>query len=127
MVVLVSWFVLFFFLMIRRPPRSTLFPYTTLFRSLGTEHPAVPVRYAEWIVWRDPHCSWTFSRPEHSVCRMADLNAIAVIRVHGSGLTLQGYIPVGWYPTGVVVSPDGQRLLATNAKGVQTRIPSTGY
>src|SRR3712207_8338257 len=44
---------LFFFLMIRRPPRSTLFPYTTLFRSdraqvqgeaparigHGTEHP----------------------------------------------------------------------------------------
>src|SRR3712207_8471311 len=27
------WF--FFFLMIRRPPRSTLFPYTTLFRSSG--------------------------------------------------------------------------------------------
>src|SRR3712207_7283244 len=26
--------VMFFFLMIRRPPRSTLFPYTTLFRSL---------------------------------------------------------------------------------------------
>src|SRR2546427_8232247 len=26
---------LFFFLMIRRPPRSTLFPYTTLFRSPG--------------------------------------------------------------------------------------------
>src|SRR3712207_9383106 len=25
---------IFFFLMIRRPPRSTLFPYTTLFRSL---------------------------------------------------------------------------------------------
>src|SRR5215208_8073646 len=34
---LVAWFVscgfCFFFLMIRRPPRSTLFPYTTLFRS----------------------------------------------------------------------------------------------
>src|SRR5258707_4931674 len=28
-----SLFFLFFFLMIRRPPRSTLFPYTTLFRS----------------------------------------------------------------------------------------------
>src|SRR3712207_7901807 len=26
---------MFFFLMIRRPPRSTLFPYTTLFRSSG--------------------------------------------------------------------------------------------
>src|SRR5258708_20266595 len=29
---------MFFFLMIRRPPRSTLFPYTTLFRS----RPATP-------------------------------------------------------------------------------------
>src|SRR5688572_31732390 len=28
-----SFFLCFFFLMIRRPPRSTLFPYTTLFRS----------------------------------------------------------------------------------------------
>src|SRR5689334_24099425 len=28
-------FIFFFFLMIRRPPRSTLFPYTTLFRSSG--------------------------------------------------------------------------------------------
>src|SRR3712207_7304017 len=28
----------FFFLMIRRPPRSTLFPYTTLFRSLQAAH-----------------------------------------------------------------------------------------
>src|SRR3989441_6192852 len=28
---------LFFFLMIRRPPRSTLFPYTTLFRSPGAQ------------------------------------------------------------------------------------------
>src|SRR5207248_9117839 len=29
---------LFFFLMIRRPPRSTLFPYTTLFRSQARDH-----------------------------------------------------------------------------------------
>src|SRR3712207_9446398 len=37
----------FFFLMIRRPPRSTLFPYTTLFRSreqglLAAVHPVDP-------------------------------------------------------------------------------------
>src|SRR2546430_9038921 len=32
---------IFFFLMIRRPPRSTLFPYTTLFRSsIGNAHAA---------------------------------------------------------------------------------------
>src|SRR4051794_19772731 len=29
----------FFFLMIRRPPRSTLFPYTTLFRSVRLRRP----------------------------------------------------------------------------------------
>src|SRR3712207_9018538 len=32
----------FFFLMIRRPPRSTLFPYTTLFRSPKPGSPASP-------------------------------------------------------------------------------------
>src|SRR6266705_4519020 len=35
---------LFFFLMIRRPPRSTLFPYTTLFRSSTPRHLAPPPR-----------------------------------------------------------------------------------
>src|SRR5689334_24423348 len=33
-----------FFLMIRRPPRSTLFPYTTLFRSCG-DHPLERARH----------------------------------------------------------------------------------
>src|SRR3989440_9984980 len=32
-------FLFFFFLMIRRPPRSTLFPYTTLFRSVEVTFP----------------------------------------------------------------------------------------
>src|SRR6266487_3897446 len=36
--------IFFFFLMIRRPPRSTLFPYTTLFRS-GDPDPIVPNLY----------------------------------------------------------------------------------
>src|SRR2546430_7404261 len=36
---------LFFFLMIRRPPRSTLFPYTTLFRSrVGSDEKSAFVR-----------------------------------------------------------------------------------
>src|SRR2546426_7246125 len=34
----------FFFLMIRRPPRSTLFPYTTLFRSAVGDHAVKPLR-----------------------------------------------------------------------------------
>src|SRR3989442_14678297 len=31
---ILRFYLFFFFLMIRRPPRSTLFPYTTLFRSM---------------------------------------------------------------------------------------------
>src|SRR5260370_32527993 len=43
---------LFFFLMIRRPPRSTLFPYTTLFRSICChvlEHTRRPAKAAHNI------------------------------------------------------------------------------
>ena len=35
-----------FFLMIRRPPRSTLFPYTTLFRSIQRDLPALQNQFA---------------------------------------------------------------------------------
>src|SRR3712207_8358408 len=37
----------FFFLMIRRPPRSTLFPYTTLFRSLVQQQHGDAVAHRE--------------------------------------------------------------------------------
>src|SRR3712207_8638010 len=44
--------------MIRRPPRSTLFPYTTLFRS-GDRHPAPPQKPSSaWQIpasWRSSH------------------------------------------------------------------------
>src|SRR3712207_8517274 len=39
-----------FFLMIRRPPRSTLFPYTTLFRSSGAEQ---DIRYRNALTLED--------------------------------------------------------------------------
>src|SRR5689334_25404137 len=43
----------FFFLMIRRPPRSTLFPYTTLFRSLrGARARAQPAQYLREALYR---------------------------------------------------------------------------
>src|SRR3712207_7607212 len=45
---------MFFFLMIRRPPRSTLFPYTTLFRSheklTGTAHPMLRAREPRFLI-----------------------------------------------------------------------------
>src|SRR3712207_6851293 len=49
-----AWFLLvdglFFFLMIRRPPRSTLFPYTTLFRSLRQRFSLSLLLAALWLV-----------------------------------------------------------------------------
>src|SRR3712207_7386377 len=48
----------FFFLMIRRPPRSTLFPYTTLFRSLRTlrkrDSPPMDWRHRSACLDEDP-------------------------------------------------------------------------
>src|SRR2546421_5794830 len=46
-------FSLFFFLMIRRPPRSTLFPYTTLFRSRTRRMPASRRLQSGWT---SPRC-----------------------------------------------------------------------
>ena len=43
----------YFFLMIRRPPRSTLFPYTTLFRSTEKEKNVVG-----FTVKNDETCRW---------------------------------------------------------------------
>src|SRR2546430_13964263 len=47
-------FPVFFFLMIRRPPRSTLFPYTTLFRSVSDPWPQ-PRKIAGVIDFGDMH------------------------------------------------------------------------
>src|SRR5258708_30598469 len=80
----------FFFLMIRRPPRSTLFPYTTLFRSLYKKYPdpkafayatpseleqdirptgcPVPTRSA-WRRRSEEHTS-ELQSPDHLVCRL---------------------------------------------------------
>src|SRR5438445_7340878 len=76
---LASTLSLFFFLMIRRPPRSTLFPYTTLFRSCA---PLLPRSGSDWQTdqdsriqspgWRprsEEHTSELQSR-QYLVCRL---------------------------------------------------------
>src|SRR2546430_12790511 len=52
-----------FFLMIRRPPRSTLFPYTTLFRS-AEEYAQVERDLADAAVHSDPERSRALGRSE---------------------------------------------------------------
>ena len=50
---------------------------------------------------------------------LGDMNAVGVIDIGTAAL--KGYVPAGWYPTGVAVSPDGRRLLVSNAKGTVAR------
>src|SRR3989442_14725625 len=72
---LIRIFIFFFFLMIRRPPRSTLFPYTTLFRSApgrvgGAQgQPDGDRRDAARHDRSEEHTSELQSRP-HLVCRL---------------------------------------------------------
>src|SRR5436305_5596670 len=71
-------FIFFFFLMLRRPPRSTLFPYTTLFRSNRLRSFGLRFRLVQELSrvigdagrWRsEEHTSELQSRP-HLVCRL---------------------------------------------------------
>src|SRR6266516_6840178 len=61
----------FFFLMIRRPPRSTLFPYTTLFRSSRPRRPGrgPPPRTARARGRSEEHTS-ELQSPYDLVCRL---------------------------------------------------------
>src|SRR5574340_1521832 len=73
MVLAVTGYSLFFFLMIRRPPRSTLFPYTTLFRSV---QPAVDdavaglQRHAAAVRNRSEEHTSELQSPKDLVCRL---------------------------------------------------------
>src|SRR5258708_19952991 len=77
--------VFFFFLMIRRPPRSTLFPYTTLFRSCSVVRPRLANRGSSIMRWHSTRCAicltWPreirseehtseLQSPDHLVCRL---------------------------------------------------------
>ncbi len=57
----------------------------------------------------------------------ANLNVVAVFDVARRGRSRSlGFIPVGWYPTSVRVTPDGARLLVANGKGVVARANPKG-
>src|SRR5258708_37856368 len=76
----------FFFLMIRRPPRSTLFPYTTLFRSKkladklyqqahSEQHREADRRYSathreQRRLYRSEEHTSELQSPDHLVCRL---------------------------------------------------------
>ena len=47
----------------------------------------------------------------------AGINAVAVLRVDGDAAKVLGHIPVGWWPSSVQVSADGNTLFVANSKG----------
>src|SRR5256885_12693559 len=55
--------------MIRRPPRSTLFPYTTLFRSIVSESRPTAVQRAQrdlYAGWPEKRSRWALRSEEHT-------------------------------------------------------------
>src|SRR5260370_10653473 len=81
---------LFFFLMIRRPPRSTLFPYTTLFRSAAaserwpdtpSERSRASRRAGKKDHWRSEEHTSELQSHLNLVCRLL-LEKKKTIRVH---------------------------------------------
>src|SRR5258708_14659046 len=71
-------FTCFFFLMIRRPPRSTLFPYTTLFRSHAARSSSCRERTeanttkgnGSSTPKRSEEHTYELQSPDHLVCRL---------------------------------------------------------
>src|SRR3712207_7983842 len=62
-----------FFLMIRRPPRSTLFPYTTLFRSSSAHR-----RFQEWIAAGVFEAFWREGLLAYDALRGIDCTGLAL-------------------------------------------------
>src|SRR2546426_7205041 len=62
---------LFFFLMIRRPPRSTLFPYTTLFRSRQTQRNCWHHSHGRSSGGSERNSIWLNPRPHRNASRLA--------------------------------------------------------
>src|SRR2546426_7833568 len=102
-------FLLFFFLMIRRPPRSTLFPYTTLFRSASGkvfEQPFVVregqtmfdiARNLETGKFRSEEHTSELQSPCNLVCRLLlEKKKIPVLQ-RGLNLSRSWHIPL-WFP-----------------------------
>jgi DNA-binding beta-propeller fold protein YncE len=72
--------------------------------------------------------SLVLSPDEHTLfIANADNNSVAVfdITTPGSSRSL-GFIPVGWYPTSVRLTPDGKKLLVANGKGLTSMANPVG-
>src|SRR6478735_5781004 len=104
---LCSLFSLFFFLMIRRPPRSTLFPYTTLFRS------------PPWTRW--------VRLPARNRCRPCPARDRKSTRLNSSHLVISyAVFCLKKKKKSIRFSPDGRRLAAGSYEYATLWVVPTG-
>src|ERR1039457_7598106 len=74
----------FFFLMIRRPPRSTLFPYTTLFRSAYFHTDATQIVGKLPVTFDDAWANIDFRSEEHTSELQSPCNLVCRLLLVGS-------------------------------------------
>src|SRR5260370_31721072 len=98
---------MFFFLMIRRPPRSTLFPYTTLFRSAsGVVDIFHGIDKAVADTWNNfKYRQQLYQRSEERFSRNAETDLVCRLLLekkknnyhHGEHVKYKCHIQSGWY------------------------------
>ena len=95
----------FFFLMIRRPPRSTLFPYTTLFRSVMQK--VVPNAPHEVLLVLDGSTGQNAFEQAKQFTKATEVTSLAVTKLDGTakggvviGISDQFQIPVKFIGVG---------------------------
>src|SRR5260221_9649077 len=99
--------------MIRRPPRSTLFPYTTLFRSLF-HIPAAP--HDSWVIGEEPYVSLRSEEHTSELQSHSDLVCRLLLEKKNNPMV----VPVTW--TEIVQFPPAHTLPTFR---LMTLLPST--
>src|SRR3989454_9029926 len=92
--------------MIRRPPRSTLFPYTTLFRSLADGRVTAPGEFGEFICTGLLNADFPLIR-----CRLGDAGRLAPSgTLCACGRTLPALAAVDGRTNDLLLTRDGRRV-----------------
>src|SRR5690242_9547165 len=102
-------YLIFFFLMIRRPPRSTLFPYTTLFRSILTEsNKGITLKLADARKDQYRRLAKESNYRSRAVYKLDQLNKSYHFLRRGTKVVDIGAAPGGWLQlASKLVGPDG--------------------
>src|SRR5215469_15486052 len=120
--------VYFFFLMIRRPPRSTLFPYTTLFRSRAVSSTAASTAGLPSTISADrgPDASAAYaSAPPIYTPSVHDMPTRSPVWLSTRTVLVLPFVPVT-ETTGILAGAPGGYRLSTISAATSRGVPSVG-